>query len=167
MPTATALAIEPLRRSDWPAVKAIYEEGIATGTATFETEAPTWEEWHANHLSEGRLVAREAGEVVGWVALTPVSDRDCYRGVADVSVYVASRARRRGIGRALLARLVDVADAAGVWTLQAGVFPENAASLALHQLCGFRVVGIREQIGRLGGQWKDVVLLERRSEVIR
>ena len=167
MLTATAIVIDPLRRSDWPAVKAIYEEGIATGRATFETEAPTWEEWTADHLQEARLVAREDGEVVGWAALSPVSDRCCYRGVADLSVYVASRARGRGIGRALLEQLLEGADAAGFWTVQAGVMTENAASLALHQRCGFRVVGVRERIGRLEGEWKDVVLLERRSEVIR
>jgi phosphinothricin acetyltransferase len=162
-----AVAFGPLTRRDWPAVRAIYEEGIATGTATFETEAPTWEEWSSDHLSVGRLVAREGGEVVAWAALSPVSGRDCYRGVVDVSIYVASRAARRGFGRALLERLLEETDAAGIWTVQAGVFPDNAASLALHQRCGFRVVGVRERIGCLGREWKDVVLLERRSEVIR
>ena len=147
-----AVVLERLRRSDWPAVKAIYEEGIATGLATFETEAPTWEEWTADHLRDARLVAREDGEPTGWAALAPVSDRSCYRGVADVSVYVAARARRRGIGTALLERVLEEAEAAGIWTVQAGVTAENTASLALHERCGFRVVGVRERIGRLSGR---------------
>jgi phosphinothricin acetyltransferase len=165
--TTTAIAVERLRRNDWPAVEAIYEQGIATGAATFETETPAWEDWHADHLAAGRLVARRAGAVLGWVALAPVSDRDCYRGVAEVSVYVADGARGQGVGTLLLARALEEAEAAGIWTVQAGVFPENEPSLALHRRCGFRVVGVRERIGLLGGEWKDVVLVERRSEVIR
>ena len=144
-------------------MKTIFEEGISTGTATFETEAPSWEDWDGAHLPL-RLVAEEEGQVVGWAALAPYSARDCYRGVAESSVYVAARARGRGIGRALLERLVRESEEAGFWTLQAGVFPENEGSLALHRRCGFRVVGVRERIGRLDGEWKHVVLLERRSE---
>ena len=144
-------------------MKAIFEEGIATRPATFETEAPSWEDWDGAHLPL-RLVAEEDGEVLGWAALAPYSARECYRGVAESSVYVAARARGRGIGRALLERLGGDSEEAGFWTLQAGVFPENEESLALHRRCGFRVVGVRERIGRLDGEWKDVVLLERRSE---
>jgi L-amino acid N-acyltransferase YncA len=156
--------IRTLTEDDWPAVAAIYEEGIATGLATFETAAPTWPEWNRAHLGDQRLVADEDGEVLGWAALSPVSERCVYAGVAEVSVYVAERARGRGLGRALLERLARNAESAGIWTLQAGVFPENRASLALHHGCGFRTVGIRERIGRLDGAWRDVVLLERRSE---
>jgi phosphinothricin acetyltransferase len=157
------LLIRGLEERDWPAVKAIFEEGIATRAATFETEVPSWEDWDGAHLSL-RLVAEEDGEVVGWAALSPYSARECYRGVAESSVYVAERARGRGIGRALMERLVRDSEEAGFWTLQAGVFPENEESLALHRRCGFRVVGVRERIGRLDGEWRDVVLLERRSE---
>jgi phosphinothricin acetyltransferase len=157
------LLIRGLEQRDWPAVKAIFEEGIATRAATFETEVPSWEDWDGAHLSL-RLVAEEDGEVVGWAALSPYSARECYRGVAESSVYIAERARGRGIGRALMERLVRDSEEAGFWTLQAGVFPENEESLALHRRCGFRVVGVRERIGRLDGEWRDVVLLERRSE---
>jgi L-amino acid N-acyltransferase YncA len=157
------LLIRDLEERDWPAVKAIFAEGIATGSATFETEAPSWEDWDGAHLSL-RLVAEADGEVVGWAALTPYSDRECYRGVAESSVYVAARARGRGVGQALMERLVRASEEACFWTLQAGVFPENEESLALHRRCGFRVVGVRERLGQLRGEWKDVVLLERRSE---
>jgi phosphinothricin acetyltransferase len=157
------LLIRGLEERDWPAVKAIFEEGIATRAATFETEAPCWEDWDGAHLSL-RLVAEEDGEVVGWAALSPYSARECYRGVAESSVYIAEQVRGRGIGRALMERLVRDSEEAGFWTLQAGVFPENEESLALHGRCGFRVVGVRERIGRLDGEWRDVVLLERRSE---
>lgn len=148
--------------ADWPAVKAIYEEGIATGEATFETAAPEWEAWDKSHLPL-RLVAREEGDVLGWAALSPVSERCVYEGVAEVSVYVAASARGRGVGKALLGELVRRSEGAGLWTLQAGVFPENAASLRLHEGAGFRVVGTRERIGRHGDRWRDVVLLERRT----
>jgi phosphinothricin acetyltransferase len=150
--------------TDWPAVAAIYEDGIRTRTATFETVVPSWEHWDESHLDEPRLVTEEDGAVLGWAALSPTSTRPVYAGVAEVSVYVAEDARGRGIGRALLEALVDRSEAAGIWTLQAGVFPENRASLALHHACGFRTVGIRERIARLDGAWRDVVLLERRSE---
>ena len=144
-------------------MKTIFEEGVATRRATFETEAPSWEDWDGAHLPL-RLVAEDGGEVVGWAALVPYSARECYRGVAESSVYVAERARARGVGRSLMERLVLDAEDAGFWTLQAGVFPENQESLALHRRVGFRVVGVRERIGRLDGKWKDVVLLERRSK---
>jgi len=141
----------------------IYAEGIATRNATFETEVPGWEAWDAAHLPRHRLVAVIGGRVVGWVALTAYSDRCCYEGVADLSVYVAGEVRGRGVGRALLERVAADSERDGIWTLQAGVFAENEASLALHRRCGFRLVGRRERIGRLDGVWRDVLLLERRS----
>jgi L-amino acid N-acyltransferase YncA len=163
--TATAIDIRDLRPQDWPEVAAIYEAGIATRNATFEEAAPSWEEWDATHLAGHRLVAVEGGRVVGWAALSPVSDRCCYRGVAENSVYVAPGLQGRGVGRALLERLLAGADADGIWTVQTNIFPENLASLELHKRCGFRVVGIRERLGQLDGEWRDVVLLERRSSL--
>jgi phosphinothricin acetyltransferase len=157
-----SLRIEPLREDDWPAVARIYAEGIAGRLATFETVVPAWSAWDEAHLADHRLVARASEELVGWAALTPVSRRAVYAGVADLSIYVAGTARGRGVGRALLAALVDSARAGGLWTLQAGVFPENEPSLALHRSLGFRDVGVRERIGRLDGVWRDVVLLELR-----
>ena len=156
--------VRDLRPGDWPQVAAVYAEGIGTGNATFETAVPTWEAWDAGH-PDLRLVAELDGEVVGWAALSPVSDRCCYRGVAENSVYVGAHARGHGIGRALLDELVARSEAAGVWTIQTGIFPENEASLALHAACGFRVVGRRERLGELDGVWRDVLMLERRSEV--
>jgi L-amino acid N-acyltransferase YncA len=157
------LLIRALEDWDWPAVKAIYEAGIATGNATFETEAPHWEAWDTSHLPGHRLVAVRDGRVLGWAALSTVSERCCYAGVAEESVYVAPEAQRRGVGRALLERLLADADAGGIWTVQTGIFPENTASVALHAQCGFRIVGLRERLGRLNGEWRDVLLLERRA----
>jgi L-amino acid N-acyltransferase YncA len=154
--------VRDLRDDDWPAVRAIYEDGIRSGHATFETEPPTWERWDAAHR-DVRLVAERDGRVVGWAALSPVSSRCCYEGVGEVSVYVAEEARGAGLGRVLLDELVRRSEQAGYWMLNAGVFPENEASLRLHRACGFREVGIRERLGRLHGVWRDVVLLERRS----
>ena len=151
---------------DWPHVASIYAAGIATRNATFETEVPSFEEWDASHLAEHRFVAADGERVVGWIALTGYSDRCCYRGVADLSVYVDPSAQGRGVGRVLLEHLIADTEDSGIWTLQAGVFPENAASLALHRRCGFRVVGTRERIGELDGLWRDVVLLERRSPAL-
>jgi phosphinothricin acetyltransferase len=165
MATKPSIEIAALRSSDWESVSRIYAEGIATGHATFETAIPSWEEWDGAHLATPRLVARDAERTLGWAALSPVSGRCVYGGVAEVSVYVAAAARGRGVGRSLLEALVAQSEAAGLWTLQAGVFPENEASLAIHRLCGFREVGRRERIGKLGGVWRDVVLLERRSRV--
>jgi phosphinothricin acetyltransferase len=158
-----AISVEPLLAADWPAVRAIYLEGIATGDATFEQNAPEWEHWDTGHLSACRIVARSDGEVLGWAALSPVSGRCVYAGVAEVSVYVAGRSRGRGIGNALLSRLVSDSEATGIWTLQAGIFPENRASIELHQRVGFRIVGTRERLGCMHGRWRDVVLMERRS----
>ena len=156
------LEVRPLVRSDWPAVAAIFAEGIATGDATFETDVPTWEAWDARHRPEHRFVAELDGEVAGWIAVVPYSSRAVYGGVGEESVYIAEHARGRGVGRALLSRVVDSARAGGLWTLQAGVFPENEASLALHRSLGFREVGVRERLGQLDDTWRDVVLLELR-----
>ncbi|HEX4076815.1 MAG TPA: GNAT family N-acetyltransferase [Candidatus Acidoferrales bacterium] len=151
---------------DWPAVREIYLEGIATGSATFEKSAPEWSAWDAAHLKTCRFVARARGDVLGWAALSPVSGRCVYSGVAEVSVYVAERARGRGIGGKLLAALIEASEREGVWTLQAGIFPENVASIALHERAGFRVIGKREKLGSMDGRWRDVALLERRSKVV-
>jgi L-amino acid N-acyltransferase YncA len=153
-----------MRAEDWPAVRAIYLEGIATGNATFEQTAPDWDKWNADHMLAARIVGRSGtGDVVGWAALSAVSSRCVYAGVAEVSIYVAERARGRGIGLQLLSRLIADSEAEGIWTLQAGIFPENIASIALHQRTGFRSVGRRERLGQMNGRWRDVVLLERRS----
>jgi phosphinothricin acetyltransferase len=159
------VTIEQMVASDWPAVAAIYQEGIDTGDATFEDNVPTWEQFDDKHLPDCRLVARVGADIVGWIALSPVSTRCVYAGVAEVSVYVKAAARGRGIGQQLLTEAIEASEQAGLWTLQAGIFPENAASLALHKRCGFRLVGYRERLGHMNGQWRDVVLLERRSEV--
>ena len=154
--------VRPLLPSDWPAVAAIFAEGIATGDATFETTVPSWEDWDARHLPEHRFVAELDGEVAGWIAVVPYSSRAVYRGVGEESVYVAERARGRGVGQALLSTLIASAREGGLWTLQAGVFPENEASLALHRAHGFREVGSARANRELGGVWRDVVLLELR-----
>jgi phosphinothricin acetyltransferase len=160
-----AVTVRDLRPDDWPAVRAIYEDGIRGGDATFETETPSWERWNAGH-PELRLVAERDGAVVGWAALSPYSDRCCYEGVGEVSVYVADAARGSGVGRTLLETLVERSERAGYWTLNAGVFPENEASIRLHEVCGFREVGVRRRLGELRGVWRDVVLLERRSPLV-
>ena len=158
------MTIDALLPTDWPAVRAIYEEGIDIGT--FEELVPTWEEWDDGHLVWPRLVAREGGEVIGWAALAPYSDRSCYRGVAENSIYIARSARGRGVGRALLERLCAEADAAQIWTIQAGILAANDASIELHAKCGFRLVGVREKLARKRGEWSDVVLMERRSGLV-
>ena len=158
------MRVRPLEPGDYPAVAAVFAEGIATGHATFETTVPSWEEWDAAHLSAHRFVVELDGEVAGWCAVVPYSRRAAYRGVGEESVYVAERARGRGVGRALLEAVVESARAGGLWTLQAGIFPENGASLALHRALGFREVGVRKRIGRLNGTWRDVILLELRLD---
>jgi L-amino acid N-acyltransferase YncA len=163
MPPGYRVALDAMVEDDWVDVAEIYRHGIEDGDSTFEDAVPSWKEWDAGHFGAPRLVARMDGVVVGWAALAPISDRCAYRGVAWDSVYVRREARGRGIGRLLLERLVHDAEATGFWTLQAGIFPENDASIALHERCGFRIVGVRERLGRLGGVWRDVVLLERRS----
>ena|SRR6266700_1750743 len=159
----SGIVISNLEQAAWPAVRAIYLEGIATGHATFETSAPDWETWDARHLPCCRLLARADDDILGWAALSPVSSRPVYAGVAEVSVYVSAQARGRGVGLELLSALVAASEANGIWTLQASIFPENRASIALHQRAGFRIVGTRERIGRMNGRWRDTVLMERRS----
>jgi phosphinothricin acetyltransferase len=161
------VAVVPLEAEHWEAVRRIYLEGIETRNATFETTAPTWEAWDLSHLSGLRVVATRAEEVVGWAALSPVSDRCVYDGVAEESVYVAAAERGRGIGRLLLEALIRMSEEAGVWTIQTGIFPENTASIRLHESVGFRVLGIREKLGKLDGVWRDVAFLERRSPNVR
>ncbi|MHC4521473.1 MAG: GNAT family N-acetyltransferase [Planctomycetota bacterium] len=157
--------VRKMADSDWPMVAAIYAEGIDTGDATFEQALPTWEQFDSRHTPDCRLVAEANGRVLGWAVLGPVSSRPVYRGVAEVSVYVKASARGQGIGRTLLTAVIKESERAGYWTLQAGIFPENATSLTLHQHCGFRMVGYRERLGQMHGLWRDVVLLERRSEI--
>lgn len=158
--------IDNMRDEDWDEVASIYREGIATGDATFETEVPDWQRWDQNHLSECRLVARAASEIIGWVALSPVSNRCVYHGVAEVSLYVKISARGEGVGKALLKTVIEESERSGIWTLQSGTFPENLASIALQKSCGFREVGYRERIGQMNGVWRDVILMERRSKVV-
>jgi L-amino acid N-acyltransferase YncA len=162
------IALAPLHAEDWPAAARIYAEGIAGGNATFESEAPSWEDWSEKRGECPAVVARGAnGAVCGWAALSPVSPRPVYRGVGAVSIYVAPTQLRRGVGRTLLEGLIQAAESAGFWTLEAGIFPENHASVALHESCGFRPIGVRERVGQMpDGRWRDVALYERRSEVI-
>ena len=161
-----SVELRPLQPDDWQAVAEIYWDGMRDGLATFQTEVPPWADWDAAHMPGHRLVADLLGEVVGWAALSPASHRRCYAGVTEDSIYVARGARGLGIGRTLLEALVAGADAAGVWTIQTSIFPENRASLALHERCGFRVVGTRERIAKRDGIWRDTVFLERRSGVV-
>ena len=155
--------IDQMRTSDWDQVRSIYLEGIRSGHSTFETDAPTWENWNEGHLAVARLVARDGDLVLGWAALSPVSRRHVYRGVAELTVYVAGAARGRGLGRRLLEALIAESERNGIWTLQASIFPENVASVELHRRCGFREVGRRERIGVMNGVWRDTLLFERRS----
>ena len=160
------LLIDEMKEEDWESVRSIYQEGIETGNATFETHVPDWEEWDNRHHQSCRLVARKEGQVVGWAALSPVSERCVYRGAAEVSVYVSPDFHGQGIGKALLQRLNEESEQNELWTLQAGIFPENTVSIELHKACGFREVGRREKIGRMNDIWRDVVLYERRSKVV-
>ena len=164
--TEQAVPIGDLRPEHWPEIARIYADGIATGDATFETEVPSWERWHASHLAEHRFVALRDGAVVGWAAVSPVSDRCVYGGVVGNSVYVDEQVRGLGVGRLLLERLIASTEQAGIWTIQTGIFPENEASLRLHERVGFDVVGRRKRLGRLRGVWRDVLLFERRSDVV-
>jgi L-amino acid N-acyltransferase YncA len=160
------LRIDPMTADDWPDVRRIYEEGLDTGVASFETAAPSWEQWDTARLPYGRLVARRDGDVVGWTALSPVSARACYAGVAEFAIYVAAAARRAGVGRALLTALIADSEAHGIWTLQGATIATNVASVAVQTRCGFRIVGRRERIARRDGRWHDTVLTERRSATV-
>jgi L-amino acid N-acyltransferase YncA len=155
--------IDQMRADDWSTVRSIYLEGIASGNSTFETDAPSWKKWDNAHLQIARLVMRDGDAILGWAALSPVSKRNVYRGVAEVTVYVTDGARGEGIGRALLEALIDESERNGIWTVQASIFPENTASVKLHLRCGFRKVGRRERIAMLNGVWRDTLLFERRS----
>ncbi|SHM33347.1 GNAT family N-acetyltransferase [Flavobacterium saccharophilum] len=160
------MEIRNLLAVDWEQVSLIYEKGINTGNATFQTSSPSWEDWNASHLASCRVVAEKDGQLLGWAALTPVSSRCVYAGVAEVSVYVDPQQSGKGIGLILLNELVHLSETEGIWTLQAGIFPENTASLRIHEKAGFRILGIREKIGKQNGIWRDNVLLERRSKLI-
>ena len=160
------IEIKQMQPLHWNEVRRIYEEGLHTGNATFQTSAPEWEEWDKTHIQTGRLVAIENENILGWAALTPVSGRCVYGGVAEISVYVSENARGKGIGKELLKSLIENSEANGFWTLQAGIFPENIASIKIHEATGFRIIGRREKIGQMNGQWRDTILLERRSQTI-
>jgi len=158
--------VEKMKKEDWSAVQSTYQEGIATGNATFEAEVPEWEKWDNNHLRDCRLVARAEGQVIGWAALSPFSRKRFYAGIAEVSLYVAASARGIGVGKALLDALIEESEHAGIWTLQGMILRENLTSLALCKKCGFREVGYRERISQMNGVWRDVILMERRSKVV-
>ncbi len=161
------MRLSELTKEYWSQVREIYEQGIATGNATFQTASPGWEEWDDTHVKNSRIIALDDdGEVLGWAALTPVSGRCVYAGVGEVSVYVAEKARGMGVGKALLAELIEHSECNGFWTLTAGIFPENESSLKLHLQAGFKILGVREKIGKMNGKWRDTVSLERRSRKI-
>jgi len=164
---ALRVVIDDLRPEHWSEVARIYGEGIATGDATFETSVPEWDAWDAAHLPEHRFVALVAGKVVGWVAVSGVSDRCVYGGVVENSVYVAAAARGQGVGRRLLEKLIVSTEEDGIWTIQSGIFPENLASLRVHEHVGFDIVGCRKKLGKLDGRWRDVLLVERRSDLVQ
>jgi phosphinothricin acetyltransferase len=161
------MVFRELTASNWAQVKAIYEEGIGTGNATFQTSAPSWDEWDSSHVKNSRIIALDDNDnILGWAALTPVSGRCVYAGVAEVSVYVSGKSQGKGVGKALLRELIWHSEGNGFWTLTAGIFPENIASLKIHQDAGFKVLGVRERIGKMNGVWRDTVLLERRSQKV-
>lgn len=160
------ITFNTIHSNNWTAVKQIYEEGIATGNATFQQSAPDWDEWNNNHLQHSRIAAKEDGKILGWAALTPVSARCVYAGVAEVSVYVGDKARGKGLGKQLLQKLIEESEANNMWTLQARIFPENLASIKIHETCGFRIIGKRERIGKMNGIWRDTILMERRSNKV-
>ncbi|AXT51650.1 N-acetyltransferase family protein [Aquimarina sp. BL5] len=160
------IVIQPFNQSDWSHISRIYKEGIATGMATFETQVPDWDQWDQTHTRSCRLKAVINNEIVGWVALAPASKRDIYKGVAEVSIYITSKYHNLGIGKLLLTKLIEESEQEGFWTLQAGIFSNNTASIKLHTSLGFRIVGYREKIGKLQGTWYDNTILERRSKKI-
>lgn len=160
------MTFQAIAEHNFPSVLEIYQEGINTGMATFETSLPSWTSWDEAHLNYGKIVAVEGKEVLGWAALSGVSNRCVYGGVAEVSVYVASKHQGKGVGKSLLKELISISEKNDIWTLQSGIFPENKGSIILHEKCGFRTIGFREKIGKLKGKWKDNVLMERRSRVV-
>ena len=160
------ITFSPLLPEHWQVVRSIYEEGIKTGNATFQQSAPEWEEWNNTHLAHSRVVAEADNEIAGWAALTAVSGRCVYAGVGEVSVYVGEKFRGQKIGNALLQQLIKESEANNIWTLQAGIFPENKGSIKIHEVNGFRIVGYREKIGQMNGVWRDTILMERRSSVV-
>lgn len=155
-----------MQESDWPTVARIYKEGLDTGMATFETTVPNYSDWDRAHLAHCRLLATSDSTVRGWAALSPVSNRCVYGGVAEISVYVSEQARGRGVGLLLLKRLIPLSEQQGIWTLQSGIFPENTASIRIHEKAGFRLIGRRERVGKRDGVWKDNLLFERRSTTV-
>ncbi len=161
-----AIEILPLTSEMWNDVERIYLEGIATKNATFETQAPNWESWDTTHRKDCRITASIDGRIVGWAALSPISRRRVYAGVAEISIYVDAAYRHQGVGSALMTAMIEQSEAAGIWTLQAGIFPENTASIELHKKHGFRILGIREKIGMMDGRWRDIAFLERRSKKV-
>ncbi|MBB6451230.1 phosphinothricin acetyltransferase [Geomicrobium halophilum] len=161
-----SIQIDKLVPEDWQQVQQIYLQGISTGHATFQKEAPTWEEWNQSHLLECRMVARSAEDIIGWAALTPISNRAVYAGVAEVSIYIRQNSQGKGVGSKLLKSLIEESEQNGFWTLQSGIFPENHFSVTLHSKFGFREVGRRERMGKMNGVWRDILLLERRSHKV-
>ncbi len=162
----TNIQIKPFSKIDWPIISAIYQEGIHTGIATFETKVPIWDTWDASHIKSCRLKAVSGDKIIGWAALSPTSKREVYKGVAEVSIYITSKFQNLGIGKLLLSRLISASEARGFWTLQAGIFSENKASIAVHKSLGFREIGYREKVGKLNDIWYDNTILERRSKII-
>lgn len=160
------MTINAMTQADWPQVKGIYVEGIETGNATFETKAPDWEEWNSKYIDVCRLVARDDERVLGWAALLPVSSRAAFSGVAELSIYLSSESTGKGIGTRLLSAVIEESESKGFWTIQSGIFPENTGSIRLHEKMGFREIGVREKLGKLNGVWRDVVMMERRSETV-
>ena len=158
--------IREMKSTDWEQVSLIYEEGIKTGKSTFEKSIPSWNSWVSTHVSGCSIVAITENGILGWAALSPTSQREVYSGVVEVSIYVSEKYQGQGIGLALLRKLIELSENKGIWTLQAGIFPENKQSIDLHKKCGFRIVGIRERIGKMNGTWRDVVLMERRSKKV-
>lgn len=159
------ITFRPMTRGDWPRVAAIFKEGIETHNATYDRDIPSWEQWNADHFPQCRIIVDVNGEIAGWAALLPISNRYVFRGVAELSIYLSCKFINRQIGRRLLAHIIDESEKAGFWMLQSGIFPENKASLRIHEKTGFRLVGRRERIGKMDGIWRDIVLLERRSKI--
>lgn len=160
------MEIVSINKDHYPDIAAFYKQGIDTGMATFETSVPSWESWSENKLHHSRLIAFENNQALGWAALSKVSSRCVYEGVAEVSIYISENHRGKGVGKILMEHLIKESEANGIWTLQSGMFPENEATIALHKLFGFRIIGYREKIGKLGGIWKDSVIMERRSKIV-